>query len=412
MYILNGSSSAITYNKITNNTYGIYLYPSLSYTLNPGINSNSIYGNTTYDAYASGHQNFSTMTINFENNWWGTTNLAAIAGKIYDRNDNANSPLLDIDPITATSSAITISGISVAPMFFTPPSGQTATINYTLDKPGNVTIRIYDFSPNQLVRTLINDQPRAVGANAEVWDGRNDLGQYLPKDVYTYTISVSDAAGQYGEYAPVYVSGSVQLQNPGVLPASFDAYKGQVASANYGLLSPAWVTLKVGTPGLLSPLRIMFVNDPRETVGNQDIWDGRDNSGQIALPNTYSIYAWTTILPDNAIIIRPDANLKINTLTSNPYAIYPGYSGITTLEYTIPASGIVSAEVQDPNGAPVRQLLTNQPKIPGTYTITWDGMDDTGRTVFSTGEYKINLTLTDASGFTTRTRLINTMVFK
>jgi parallel beta-helix repeat protein len=220
-----GSSAVISKNTIINNNYGIYIYPELGATLNPLINFNTIQNNSVFAVYASGHADFSAKVIDAKNNWWGTTDLALIADKIYDRVDNPSSPLLNISPVATGTAEPQISNAKVSNVFFTPSAGQSTSISYTLDRPCNVTIRIYDFSPNQLVRTIINNQPRLAGVNTQAWDGKDNLGGYLPNDVYYYTITAYDTASGYGFYDPLYVSGTVQMDSYSLTPANFDPFK-------------------------------------------------------------------------------------------------------------------------------------------------------------------------------------------
>ncbi|MDP2939904.1 MAG: NosD domain-containing protein, partial [Candidatus Omnitrophota bacterium] len=98
IYCQYSSSSAITNNTIINNEYGIYTSGSLTNYPNPFINNNSIYNNTQYNLYAYASNNCSSLTINAQNNWWGTVDVITITQKIYDYTDNPNSPAVDFIP--------------------------------------------------------------------------------------------------------------------------------------------------------------------------------------------------------------------------------------------------------------------------------------------------------------------------
>ena len=50
----------------------------------------------------------------------------------------------------------------------------------------------------------------------------------------------------------------------------------------------------------------------------------------------------------------------------------------TTITYSLPSAGVVSVAVYDALGRTVRNLVVNQYKIPGEYTISWDGRTDGG----------------------------------
>jgi flagellar hook assembly protein FlgD len=397
IYISNGSVSSITHNKISRNDYGIFIVPTLSNTLNPAINFNDIYDNTIYNFYnqITGSVNFSALTINAENNWWGTTNLSAIAAKIYDQADNPNSPLVDINPIAQGSDTIAITAPSVSPMFFDPRTTSTVGINYTLDKPANVTIKIYRHSPNQLVKTLFESQPRTVGAHTENWDGKNDAGVDLPNEEYYYTIYAVDSLSHFGQYDPLYVPGTVTMQNPTLTPSNFDSFKGETSAVTYNLTQPAYVTIKIGqtTMWTLTTVvglnRVLVDNQPRNAGNQSEIWDGRNDSGNLILPDTYLVYGWTTLIRDNGIIINRSTPVLINSVTTNPYAITPTYNEAAQIQYVVLGSTNINVKIKDPNGNLVKTLVNNQPKTAGTYNITWFGDNSNGQKLINPGDYLV-----------------------
>src|SRR5690348_5586541 len=71
--------------------------------------------------------------------------------------------------------------------------------------------------------------------------------------------------------------------------------------------------------------------------------------------------------------------------------------------YTLSAPGQVSLAIYDSQADLVRPMLYGQPQQPGTYSITWDGLDRYGQPV-PEGNYQWRLVQSD--GFT-RTQLAN-----
>jgi hypothetical protein len=68
------------------------------------------------------------------------------------------------------------------------PDNEIVRIKYNLTKPAEVTIRIFDFGMN-LVKTLIQNAPRNLqGDQFEVWNGRDEAGNFVPNGVYFYRI--------------------------------------------------------------------------------------------------------------------------------------------------------------------------------------------------------------------------------
>ena len=82
---------------------------------------------------------------------------------------------------------------------FSPDDGLTR-IKYSLNNPADdVTIRILDFDMN-LVRTLIQNASRNASDEIfEIWDGRDDLGNYVPNGVYFYRIDVGSDNVLFGK---------------------------------------------------------------------------------------------------------------------------------------------------------------------------------------------------------------------
>lgn len=78
------------------------------------------------------------------------------------------------------------------------------TIHYMLENPANVTIKIYDFNID-LVKTVIDNQNRAGGReyDIDVWNGKNDAGDYVANGIYFYNIKLSTGQSWWGKVAVV-----------------------------------------------------------------------------------------------------------------------------------------------------------------------------------------------------------------
>jgi len=67
------------------------------------------------------------------------------------------------------------------------PAHEFVKIKYGLNSSADVTIRIMNFGM-ELVRTLVQNTPRATGEQFEFWDGKDELGQTVTNGVYFYRI--------------------------------------------------------------------------------------------------------------------------------------------------------------------------------------------------------------------------------
>lgn len=84
---------------------------------------------------------------------------------------------------------------------FAPRLDGAVRIRYQLLQPARITVRIYDFAMN-LVKTLVQNEPRSQGEDEELWNGRSDAGTKVANGVYFYII---EAAGQPPLYGKIMV---------------------------------------------------------------------------------------------------------------------------------------------------------------------------------------------------------------
>ena len=91
------------------------------------------------------------------------------------------------EPVELSVFVSSLTDINVSQQSLNPYAGETVIISYRLEEDKILSFRIYNDN-DQLVRTLVNDQVRQTGANAEIWDGKDDSGEILPDDVYYFLV--------------------------------------------------------------------------------------------------------------------------------------------------------------------------------------------------------------------------------
>ena len=301
------------------------------------------------------------------------------------------------------------------PRAFDPVNGETTSFQFTLDRASLITVQLYkaflDVNgayQRQLVGTIASSVSMPAGLNTFSWNGRDSAGTILAPSAYIFTVQAVNGSRNV-LYDPVYVPGTVQIQNAILSPAQFDPYQGETAIISYDLLTPAWVKLKAGTAGEATAKRVLINNEPRDVLDNVEYWDGRDDNGNILGSSAYIVAGWTTILPDNAIILK--GNLGIDSITTQPYAFYPMYNQSSEIAYTISRDAKVSVLIQTPDGtATVRALVNDQLKTAGTYTVVWNGKDDFGNIIVTPGNYRIHVTAANPAGTSSVTRKGNITV--
>lgn len=105
LYLLQQSSPVVNDNIIRDNGNGFIMsgdttignYPQ------PIVNNNQI-NNTRNVSVSSYYSDVTVPLINFQNNWWGSTDLSVIAGKIYDYLDTpSNRPIIDYSNVLSVA---------------------------------------------------------------------------------------------------------------------------------------------------------------------------------------------------------------------------------------------------------------------------------------------------------------------
>lgn len=81
------------------------------------------------------------------------------------------------------------------------PDREIGIMRFSLSKPGNITIKIYD-TANTLVKTLIDSKPMSAQVElAEEWNGKNDNWDTVANGVYFYVIESSEGERAVGKIA-------------------------------------------------------------------------------------------------------------------------------------------------------------------------------------------------------------------
>ena len=169
----------------------------------------------------------------------------------------------------------------------------------------------------------------------------------------------------------------------------------------YDIDMPALVSL--GATGPLASTYGEFVSGQlRDTSGNVDYWNGRDSAGNIVVSaDPVVIEAKTVRLPENILAIEEKTLLDIAILKSDPYVIRPLYNEQTQITYSISESANVTVKILSQNGSEVIRVLENGvSKAPGTYTVSWDGLNASGEAVAEEGDYRVRVEAVDSYGAT------------
>jgi hypothetical protein len=176
---------------IDNLSYGIYIEDEAE----PEISKhNFIYGSGLFDVY-----NNTEEDIDAEENYWGTMNVDSVRAHIYDYYDDGSLGEVEILPLWDGDRGLggtMSSGRDDIPLVYSlksikpNPFEDKATIHFSLAKPGNVSLCIYDVS-GRLVRILCNEKKEAGAYNVR-WNGYDNNNRKVPAGVYFTRLVASD----------------------------------------------------------------------------------------------------------------------------------------------------------------------------------------------------------------------------
>lgn len=297
---------------------------------------------------------------------------------------------------------IKISGISVNPDIINPCNNETATISYILDRNADTTIKLLDLNSN-VKRTLCNLAPRNAGANTEIWDGKDDAGNILSDNAYTLAIEAQSGSAKGWYQSSGGFQYNVITASDFTFPQSFNPYNNESCAIGYTLSENAILTLLATKTGD-ARYGCIVNNEIRVKGAHIEYWNGRNQNGEILDYYTQDnplILGYQSIsLPENSISVvgTPAGNVDVS---SDPYVFMPNFGELTTINYTISSPGNVSVFIYKPFGELVKNLLVNVSKTAGTYPLTWDGRDESGKIVNKDDNYILKAVFTDANGRTT-----------
>jgi flagellar hook assembly protein FlgD len=81
------------------------------------------------------------------------------------------------------------------------PGTQSTKISYTLSKPSNITLRIFDLAGNMVAKKDLsaNQDGGRAGYNEVPWDGKSDSGNYVGNGIYIYLLIADGKVVQNGK---------------------------------------------------------------------------------------------------------------------------------------------------------------------------------------------------------------------
>gem|GEM_PF-2419959 len=348
---------------------------------------------------------------------WDGKNDAGIiqADAVYTYQIQANSPLVPTFMTTLKSySTIAQNPPQITDFMISPDpfkiAASTMSIRYNLSENANVTLKVVDAVSGSVIKTILNAAARTAGYNSNAWDGTNDSGVHVPEGSYKVVISAVDNSNMSsGEQNIAFTAGyQPVISDAAFSPNPFNPFNpadptNNIATVSYAISNNAIV--KVDILNGYVPVRTL-VNNQVQTAGNNSvIWDGRDDSGNIAGDGIYSfqITATSQAVPTFSSTVKGSLTVEkgppsITEVLLSPDPFKLGTTAGLSVRYNLSESSTVSVSVYK-GPAVVRNLVTGTAKNVGYNSEIWDGKDNTGNWV-GEGVYTIAIRAADGSGGT------------
>lgn len=311
--------------------------------------------------------------------------------------------------ITVKKDELIINVIGDSPDPFNPAAAKANTIEYSITKSAQVTVKILDGS-GKLIRTVFDGQAYS-GANNASWDGRNTSGSLVADGKYKYQISATDNTGLSAAPATGDITVTSTklplIQSVSDAPDPFTAGNGNKAAIYYTLNESASVNIQIlDTTGHVVK---NLVSDSMSSGVNQAAWDGTNDSAGLAASGIYYyIIDATGISSKNHAQVKGSITLNrssdehggntvlsITNCSAAPNPFEPSGNSRTMISYTLSKDAQVTVIILDENSTPVRRLESDASKSSGVNSINWDGRSDSGVLVLG-GKYQYMILASDS----------------
>jgi PKD repeat protein len=281
---------------------------------------------------------------------------------------------------------------------------QTVNVNSVLSAATRLSLVVETKTGTQ-VRTLLPFTDRAAGSFTDVWDGKNDAGQYLPEGIYKVVmlymvgsvqtrLDLSNTTGG-SEYNPPRTS----------IPSTFEPYNNKPLTIDFTLTRASEVTAFMGSFNVNTRYVTFYTRQPFGRGTHRITWNGENTEGQIIKPAPgdaflFGIFGYT--LPNNGVFVRN--GVQLSGLSSSPPIFDPtglteaGTPNLCTVQFSLSLPANVELAVQDAVTGTVLARV-QYPNLPaGVNNVLWDGKASDGRYV-APGTYRLGVTAIQANGF-------------
>ncbi len=319
------------------------------------------------------------------------------------------------DTAAVTVDALAFAAVSHTPAKINPTLGESATINFSINRPATISLAISPELGGAAIKTL-QQTVSSAGSYSFTWDGKNSAGQYVGHEAYSYVLTASSGAltAVYDPPRPPRTS-----YFSGTFDAQFNSAKNdywEVSDLNF--VQAERVVLEAypsSGPSFLIAIKVY------PTGANQQVfWDGRDPAGNVITGMVSVFLSPKDVLKTNSVIIT--GNTPILTgggtaptieIMTNPSLVTLTYEQIFSMVYRVDQNAYVSMRLMPPAGSTQvavtlqNRVLTTalQNGLPKDQNFSWRGYagaDTNNLLIAEEGTYTVEITAESvATGVTT-----------
>ncbi len=290
--------------------------------------------------------------------------------------------------------------------------GETTSISTTLGGDTRMSLIIEDRFGNK-VKTLIPIVDRVSDTYDDIWDGKNDAGEFVAEGDYRAVI-LYELEGVIKRFDLSTSTGGDSF-NPRrtSIPSGFQPFAGNPLVIDFTLTRSSEVTAFMGRFDVNTRLITFMQRLPLGKGVHRIVWNGEDSTGQLIHPPAgdeflFGIFGFT--LPDNAIYVRSGSH--ISDLTVSPSIFVPDSVSNTrsTLSFTLTNAADISLLIYNADEGTLVAKRSFNGLAAGSNTVFWDGKND-AEIFVSPGRYRLGVTAIDNNGFQSITNYVVQQVY-
>ena len=176
-------------------------------------------------------------------------------------------------------------------------------------------------------------------------------------------------------------------------PPVFDPSLGETIAIHYAISLGAAITINLYDGETHALVRALVASEPRNSGGNSEVWDGRNEAGDIAPAEAYYFTIQASGDAGQNVAFNDPAsplmgptpattNASVDASNFNPYQNIP-----VVIQYSFDVPGRMTIQIWTTGNQVIRNLFNNEVRPAGVNIEYWDGRKDDG-TIY-TGNFDV-----------------------